>query len=45
MITLAGADPFAPCECQAAGYEYGLYRQLKDLDEFSAYRACPEHMS
>ncbi|ORY57673.1 hypothetical protein BCR35DRAFT_335260 [Leucosporidium creatinivorum] len=32
-------------DAKAAGYEYGLYRQLKDIEEFQAYRACPEHMS
>ncbi|GAA5852018.1 hypothetical protein JCM8547_000127 [Rhodosporidiobolus lusitaniae] len=30
-------------DARAAGWEYGLYRQLKDLDEFHA--ACDEHMS
>ncbi|GAA5831585.1 hypothetical protein JCM11251_000760 [Rhodosporidiobolus azoricus] len=32
-------------DARASGYEYGLYRQLKDLDEFHAYRACDEHMA
>ncbi|GAA5915495.1 hypothetical protein JCM6882_007909 [Rhodosporidiobolus microsporus] len=31
-------------DARAAGYEYGLYRQLKDLDEFHQYRGCDEHM-
>ncbi|GJN94688.1 hypothetical protein Rhopal_007779-T1 [Rhodotorula paludigena] len=28
----------------ARGYEYGLYRCLKDVEELQAYRTCPEHM-
>ncbi|BGP04157.1 hypothetical protein JCM10296v2_007910 [Rhodotorula toruloides] len=31
-------------DARAAGYEYGLYRKLKDVEEFHQYRACPEHM-
>lgn len=45
--------PFGTSQCmgppiwdaKAAGYEFGLYRLLKDQEEFLAYRACPEHMS
>ncbi|GAA5861765.1 hypothetical protein JCM1840_005258 [Sporobolomyces johnsonii] len=32
-------------DARAAGYEYGLYRALKDVDEFHQYRACDEHMA
>ncbi|GAA6030605.1 hypothetical protein JCM8097_006232 [Rhodosporidiobolus ruineniae] len=32
-------------DARTQGYEYGLYRLLKDLDEFHAYRACDEHMA
>ncbi|GAA6009400.1 hypothetical protein JCM10207_003765 [Rhodosporidiobolus poonsookiae] len=32
-------------DARAQGYEYGLYRRLKDMDEFQAYRACDEHMA
>ncbi|BGP44058.1 hypothetical protein JCM10449v2_008115 [Rhodotorula kratochvilovae] len=31
-------------DARAGGWEYGLYRQLKDLDEFHN-RECPEHMA
>ncbi|GEM12678.1 pentafunctional AROM polypeptide [Rhodotorula toruloides] len=31
-------------DARAAGYEYGLYRKLKDVEEFHQYRACDEHM-
>ncbi|GAA5913422.1 Dabb family protein [Sporobolomyces salmoneus] len=30
---------------RAGGYDYGLYRALKDVDEFQKYRACDEHMA
>ncbi|GAA5933828.1 uncharacterized protein JCM15063_000480 [Sporobolomyces koalae] len=32
-------------DARAAGFEYGLYRALKDVDEFQKYRACDEHMA
>jgi hypothetical protein len=31
-------------DARAAGYEFGLYRRLEDLEEFGKYRACDEHM-
>ncbi|GAA6063765.1 hypothetical protein JCM10212_006261 [Sporobolomyces blumeae] len=32
-------------DAKAQGYEYGIYRALKDTDEFAQYRACDEHMA
>ncbi|GAA5950015.1 hypothetical protein JCM3765_004165 [Sporobolomyces pararoseus] len=32
-------------DARAGGFDYGLYRALKDVDEFSKYRACDEHMA
>ncbi|GAA5860569.1 hypothetical protein JCM5353_000410 [Sporobolomyces roseus] len=32
-------------DAKAAGFEFGLYRQLKDTEEFKSYRECDEHMA
>ncbi|BGP20923.1 hypothetical protein JCM10213_000575 [Rhodosporidiobolus nylandii] len=31
-------------DARAQGWDFGLTRILKDVDEFHAYRACDEHM-
>lgn len=32
-------------DARAGGFDYGLYRALKDVEEFGKYRACDEHMA
>lgn len=32
-------------DARAGGFEYGLYRALKDVEEFAKYRECDEHMA